>query len=66
METFTFAEEFVEEFFIEMEEEFFIECPHCGMRYTISSSEISISDIDNDPSDRYPKFCPFCGGEIEI
>jgi uncharacterized Zn-finger protein len=49
-----------------MEEEFFIECPHCGMRYTISSSEISISDIDNDPSDRYPKFCPFCGGEIEI
>ena len=49
-----------------MEEEFFIECPHCGMRYTIHSTDMQMSDLQDDPNDRYPQFCPFCGKEIEI
>ena len=49
-----------------MEDDIFKECPHCGMRYTISSAEISISDIDDDPTDIYPRYCSFCGKEIDI
>ena len=49
-----------------MEDDIFVECTHCGVRYTISCSEIVISDIQDDPNDMYPKYCSFCGEEIEI
>ena len=49
-----------------MEDDIFIECPHCGLRYTVVSGEMHISDIQDDPSDVYPKFCTFCGKEIDI
>ena len=51
-----------------MEEEIYIECEHCGIRYTIVSADIRISEIDeeDDGYDIYPKFCSFCGEPIEI
>ena len=51
-----------------MEEEIYIECEHCGARYTIVSTDIRISEIDeeDDGNDIYPRFCSFCGNEVEI
>jgi hypothetical protein len=51
-----------------MEEEIYIECENCGVRYTILSDDIKISDIDEEDydTDIYPKFCSFCGKPIEI
>jgi ribosomal protein L20A (L18A) len=51
-----------------MDEEIYIECEHCGARYTIQSEDIRISEIDeiDDGADFYPQYCSFCGKEIEI
>ena len=51
-----------------MEEEIYIECEHCEARYTITSTDIRITDIDeeDDDLDIYPQYCSFCGKDIEI
>tara|TARA_Y100000996_G_C22357503_1_gene575445 strand:+ start:54 stop:206 length:153 start_codon:yes stop_codon:yes gene_type:complete len=50
-----------------MEEDIYIECDECGMRYTVQCNDMHISEIDEDGEDDvYPKFCSFCGCEIHI
>tara|TARA_Y100000004_G_scaffold81774_1_gene91763 strand:+ start:603 stop:758 length:156 start_codon:yes stop_codon:yes gene_type:complete len=51
-----------------MEEEIYIECEHCGAKYSVISTDIRISEIDevDDGLDIYPQYCSFCGKEIEI
>ena len=48
-------------------DDIYVECDQCGIRYTISSEYIHLSDIEEDDSnDVYPQYCSFCGKEIEI
>jgi len=50
-----------------MEEEIYIECDHCGAKYTIISNDIRMSELgESDEYDIWPQYCPFCGKEIYI
>ena len=45
----------------------YVECPLCGMQYTINSSAMYIADEDeNEENDVYPEFCSFCGNPVDI
>ena len=50
-----------------MEEEIYVECDHCGAKYTIISDDIRMADLgEYDELDIWPQYCPFCAHEVEI
>lgn len=49
------------------EDRVYVDCPACGMKYTIYCPAMFIGeDDDGEEFDIYPEVCCFCGNTIDI